>query len=268
MTRRCAQFWWNRVKNKCVNYVQLTVKSTDKSVPSNRMTRHWIKFLFVTIRCGLIWLVAFWCCCPSAVATRFVSVALALRPRRLLKNRNIFVGWFVCFDLVFRVAACNTTTTNESLSYDRCGGKYLTMKHTHRKYEILFPAGHVWLHNFFLLLLRRRRRLLLLILFVLQLLWLLLLCHQHLRSNHQQLIANIHTVVARESRLQNSVDHGHTAHALAHHTIECTKWIERHSESREREKHWRKSLKKNKKNLLKRVKWPLQLARSLALSHK
>lgn len=67
----------------------LTVKSTDKSVPSNRMTLHWIKFLFVTIRCGFIWLAVFWCCWPSVVATRF-SPALALRPLRRLKNRSIF----------------------------------------------------------------------------------------------------------------------------------------------------------------------------------
>lgn len=72
----------------------LTVKSTDKSVPSNRMTLHWIKFLFDTIRCGFIWLAVFWCCWPSVVATRF-SPALVFRPLRLLKNRNIFSNIFV-----------------------------------------------------------------------------------------------------------------------------------------------------------------------------
>lgn len=52
------------------------------------MTLHWIKFLFDTIRCGFIWLAVFWCCWPSVVAIRF-SPAVAFRPLRLLKNRNI-----------------------------------------------------------------------------------------------------------------------------------------------------------------------------------
>lgn len=81
---------------------ELTVKSTDKSVPSNRITLHWIKFLFDTIRCGFIWLAVFWCCWPSVVATRF-SPALVFRPLRLLKKRSIFL----CFVHIKFVAKLN-----------------------------------------------------------------------------------------------------------------------------------------------------------------
>lgn len=61
----------------------LTVKSTDRSVPSSRIIRHGIRFLLVTILCALIWLL-----------TLLVSELLvpAPRPFRRLRKRSISIG--------------------------------------------------------------------------------------------------------------------------------------------------------------------------------
>lgn len=61
----------------------LTVKSTDKSALSSRITRHCIRFLFGKIRWDLIWLAALFDWGP------LVASVLALRPFRRLRNRSI-----------------------------------------------------------------------------------------------------------------------------------------------------------------------------------
>lgn len=65
----------------------LTVKNTDKSVPSRRMTRHSIWFLLGKMRCDLIWLEVLF----VWVSLGWLVPEFVFRPLRRLRNRNIFL---------------------------------------------------------------------------------------------------------------------------------------------------------------------------------
>lgn len=65
----------------------LTVKYTDKSVPSRRMTRHSIWFLLGKMRCDLIWLEVLF----AWVSFGWLVPEFVFRPLRRLRNRNIFL---------------------------------------------------------------------------------------------------------------------------------------------------------------------------------
>lgn len=80
-------------------FVTLTVKSTDKSVLSRRITRHCIKFLFGKIRCDLIWL----CALSDGLSAVSPMPDAVFRPLRRLRKRSILMciqfEWF-CLKLI------------------------------------------------------------------------------------------------------------------------------------------------------------------------